>query len=192
MQPPFCPEPRHTRQPPEAEGLLCTSGNPETSQTFLFTEKPSSESRAGHMGPLCEIPLPLSASRATTWGSHTDSLAPPVSQGPMGISRGSTLPQRPFARCGAAGSGSEHLTPLSPGAGTRQFPKESLGFKGWAHGQELPCHLGRSVPGHNTCKGPGDSARGTGVSSNTRVAAGSPSYVKPTVHLGANLLFSPF
>lgn len=79
-----CPAPRHARQPPGAEGLLCTSRNPETTQTFLSTEKLSTESTAGSMGPLCEFQLPLSASQATTWDNCTDRWPLPISQGPMG------------------------------------------------------------------------------------------------------------
>lgn len=82
------------------------------------------------MGPLCEIPLPLSASRATTWGSRTDPLAPPVSQGPMGISRGSTLPQRPFARCGALAVAVSTLRPSAQGQVHGSSPRNPWGSRG--------------------------------------------------------------
>lgn len=122
----FCPAPRHTRQPPGAEGLLCTSRNPETTQTFLSTEKLSTESTAGSMGPLCKFQLPLSASQATTWDNCTDPLAPahqPGADGSLWASQEAPpTHSTPSPVLGAAGNGSEHLMPLSLGAGTRQFP----------------------------------------------------------------------
>lgn len=59
------------------------SRNPELSQTFLFTEKPSSDSPAGHVGPLCEFQLPRSASQPRPGTAALTRWPLPISQGPM-------------------------------------------------------------------------------------------------------------